>query len=363
MNEKLNWGLFSKYRNELYGFSAIIIMIFHSQVIFSMPGILSTINSLLNCGVEIFLVLSGMCLYFSYTKNSNYNIFIKKRYSRVLIPYFLISFFYWFWRYIIAELKPLDFLHNVSGLSLLVAKNGNSLVIGKPFIWYASFICVMYTLYPLFYKTFFNTKPKKKSINLILLIAASVTVSFFIMFFAKDTYSAIEVASTRVPAFLIGCYLGKAVYNKQAFKPLDFILFFAYIPLRIIVSLVSSSFNVSITNSLLLNRYLGIFLAFTLCFSVVIFLEKLSKAKLIFNPVKKALRFFGEISLELYMTHVMLYNAVLYYYPDIASSLTVRYYKKILIYATILAVSVVLSYIFSIILNKIRGGKNKWIKN
>ena len=74
MKEKLNWGLLSKYRMELFGVAAIMIMIFHCQVLMVLPGWFSLINAHLNSGVEIFLLLSGMGLYYSFSKNNNYKL-------------------------------------------------------------------------------------------------------------------------------------------------------------------------------------------------------------------------------------------------------------------------------------------------
>ena len=54
MKEKLNWGLLSKYRMELFGVAAIMIMIFHSQVLMVLPGWFSLINNHLNSGEIVY---------------------------------------------------------------------------------------------------------------------------------------------------------------------------------------------------------------------------------------------------------------------------------------------------------------------
>jgi peptidoglycan/LPS O-acetylase OafA/YrhL len=47
-------------------------------------------------GVEVFLFLSGMGLYFSYTKNKDTGAFLRKRFIRVLIPYLIYGSVIWF---------------------------------------------------------------------------------------------------------------------------------------------------------------------------------------------------------------------------------------------------------------------------
>ncbi len=69
MDLKFNLNLLTKYRLELMGISAILIILCHSVVEgVKMPLILSYLLSLGNAGVDIFLFLSGMNMYFSLKK-------------------------------------------------------------------------------------------------------------------------------------------------------------------------------------------------------------------------------------------------------------------------------------------------------
>lgn len=342
MKDTLNWGLFSKYRTELYGVATIMIMIFHCQIAFTIPGIIyNTIIKNLNYGVDIFLFLSGICLFFSFSKDNNYGTFIKKRCERTLVPYLLIGLFYWIWKYIIADFSILDFLYNASGLSLILIKSGNLLTIGETDIWYVSFIMLMYAVYPLIFNALHKASPKKKNENFAVMIFVAIALTLFIKAYTPDTYTNSEVYITRIPVFLIGCYFGKAVKEKQKFTVRDYILFFIFIPLKLIISFIIKS------NDIIFHRYLGIFGAFLICFLVVFALEVLSNIKFIIKPAKKVLTFFGRLSLEIYMIHVMLYNILLYYIPDIRTTDVFKYWQKALIYSGILIVSIILSVIFN----------------
>lgn len=93
------WGLLSKYRVELMGFSTIWIILFHgyrNNMIF--PGKLNILNFIFSkgdCGVEIFLLLSGLGLYYSFSKNPDLSCFYKNRIKRVILPYLLVSGGFW----------------------------------------------------------------------------------------------------------------------------------------------------------------------------------------------------------------------------------------------------------------------------
>lgn len=85
-------SLFSKHRQSLMGISAILILLCHaSGNKVMMPHALSIILSRGSWGVDMFLLLSGIGLYYSLDRPSvNIKKWYKNRYSRILIPYFVI---------------------------------------------------------------------------------------------------------------------------------------------------------------------------------------------------------------------------------------------------------------------------------
>lgn len=341
MKESLNWGLLSKYRTELLGVAALMIMVFHCQTLINLPVWFLTINEHLNSGVEIFLLLSGMGLYYSYSKNNNYSHFLKNRVERTLLPYLLVGLFYWIWRYIFAEFNILDFIFNASGFSLLIRKTGDLLTIGKSAFWYVSFVLGLYVIYPVIHNAFNNISKNKKQKNFVFLVLLSVVLTIFIRFYASETYASAETWLTRIPAFLAGCYLGEAIKEKRKFRIYDYILIFVCIPIRVLIALIRPVFD-----DIILSRYLGIFIALFVCFAVAFVLE-LCKC----NLLNKILAFFGKMSLELYLTHCMIYTVVLYYIPDMRITDAIPVFVKVLSYVLVIAVSVVISFVFSKVFN------------
>ena len=97
-----NWQSVSTFRSELMGAAILWIMLFHSKMF---PPIVqhnyignSIVYQLIldgGSGVDIFLFLSGMGIYFSWEKNQNLLSFYKKRVIRILPTYISITGIYW----------------------------------------------------------------------------------------------------------------------------------------------------------------------------------------------------------------------------------------------------------------------------
>ena len=83
--KKFNLDLISYNRNTIYGLSILWIMFFHSSLTFQREWI-NNIKKLGECGVDVFLFVSGISLYFSYTKNQNIKDFYRKRIQRIFLP-------------------------------------------------------------------------------------------------------------------------------------------------------------------------------------------------------------------------------------------------------------------------------------
>lgn len=147
----------SKYKNEIYGISILWIMLFHGIAIAGISysnafPILSPINNIIqygNMGVEIFLVCSGICLYFSFVKNNNLLDFLKKRFARRALPVVLIETLYWAWLCFIdsGKLDVAAFLMRITMIRFWIT--------GDAQIWFVSAIMLFYFLYPYIFAALF----------------------------------------------------------------------------------------------------------------------------------------------------------------------------------------------------------------
>lgn len=97
-----NWQSVSVFRSELMGVAILWIMLFHSKMFPPIAQHNYIGNSIVyqlildgGSGVDIFLFLSGMGIYFSWEKNQNLLSFYKKRVIRILPTYISITGIYW----------------------------------------------------------------------------------------------------------------------------------------------------------------------------------------------------------------------------------------------------------------------------
>ena len=92
MNKYFQLSKISEYRTELMGMSAILILICHSVAYIEMPRILHYVLSLGNIGVDLFLFLFVIRIWFSLTKplKGGVKYWYSNRYIKLLIHYLMV---------------------------------------------------------------------------------------------------------------------------------------------------------------------------------------------------------------------------------------------------------------------------------
>ncbi len=326
-----NFGLFSTYRLELMGISAIFIMICHSQAfckdIFHNSSELNTLFGNIaiqfNIGVDIFLILSGIGLYFAFEKHPKFTSYYLKRIVNVYIPFVVIN---------LIRVIYFDVIKEFTGhKALLFDSTGISFFLGKTLAgWYVLFAMLLYLVYPLIYKCI--KLLEKTKIELLVLIAVIITL-ISVMYIYKDNeiFNTYEIALTRIPVFLAGCYCGRLTFQKKNFGVGFYSIVFSGFVIKCACIYIDDGF---------FNRISSLLSSFTMIYFVLVFFQ--------IAPMF-ILRFFkwlGTFSLELYLTHYCIYKVVYNYSKEL---------RTIWIYLLILAVSLILS----VVLNKI---KSKLIK-
>ena len=94
MNYKFNLSYLSKYRTELMGVSTLLILLCHSIAYIKMPVVLHYAISFSNIGVDFFLFLSGMGLWYSLSSSTTGMAkWYAGRYTKLLVPYFTVLLF------------------------------------------------------------------------------------------------------------------------------------------------------------------------------------------------------------------------------------------------------------------------------
>ena len=292
----LDYSVISRRRNDLFGIAIVSIVIFHfflsCQKAHVHPVLANEYVALIGrVGVPIFLTLSGMGLFFSLSKNYNLKDFYKKRLVRVLIPYFIISVTHYFVRYILIEkLGFAAFLKGVFFIEFFTSKDSQ--------FWFIALILIMYAIYPLLFKIF--RSGKWNFIKLLVVIGLVICMNFLLYKYAKTTYNNISVMLTRIPAFIIGVYLGEKVYNKRAVSWQFWCITILGAAVYIFFSIQNEVLGTPPPSSMVF-KYLETVYGLFLMMVISIVLEAIGSV-----TFSKMCAFFGAMSLELYMIHVSL---------------------------------------------------------
>ena len=196
--------LISKYRTHIMGAAMMWIMWFHSA--FGGGGeILHFIHKIGFYGVDMFLLVSGLGLYFSMRKSKSIGAFYKKRVIRIL-PAYLIVTICWYAFY---KTEPTfgDKLLSVLGINYFRGS-----IFGRPeyFDWFLPTLFVLYLLTPLYDKLFQKAAVKWK----FTLLAMSISPLLCIVFYQLGR-QVLYGSVVRIPVFLLGYWIGWFLYEKK----------------------------------------------------------------------------------------------------------------------------------------------------
>ena len=291
-NDIFNWYNLSKYRNAIYGFSALWIILLHINQYFPDPisefhPIISSFFKAGSIGVDIFLIMSGICLYFSLKKTDGKHLlkFYQRRFTKLFKIYFFICI-PWLIFWTLYNSENFNFFFN---LATIFGKKGGQ-------FWFFHFIAICYLIYPLLYRLI----EKQKSRYIICFIPVYLIILCILNVYFKDFYMNYEIAFTRIVPFLIGVLLGKKVYEKKPIKQKTILLVLLLILLHDCLFIFLQNKNLTAINTTLTRLYLSIFALGTI-FLIDIFFELFRLPKIL-----RFLSWTGKISLETYVVHLIL---------------------------------------------------------
>ena len=327
--------LIGKYRSELMGVAIIWVIMLHGSELYSAVHIplVSTIAKRGNLGVDMFLFLSGFGLWFSLEKNSDTGAFYRRRMKRVLLPYLILALPFWIYNTLHLNAGFSKFLMDYTGVSFVAQ--------GVVTTWYVFLIIVLYLAYPLFYRW-----EKKKGLYAdIVMITVCIVICLVLRKACPSLYNRIEIAITRVPAFLLGSFAARLPQENAkagycflaAYSIMAVVAFFLYIPVK----------HVDSGLSVLLYRFGGIGIALTVMTVFSLFYDLLSRW--IGGWRSKSLQHLGAISLELYLLHIFLRTLLRHNKVGIHASAL----KQSLIWFLTVVAAVVLSSAFHYIYERI----------
>ncbi|MCD8008844.1 MAG: acyltransferase, partial [Clostridiales bacterium] len=137
---ELRWDTLLEYRGIMFGILAVLIVVYHCCEDMLNGGFcpifLKPLAMYGNCGVDAFLVLSGIGLYCSYTKEPSTIRFYKKRGLRVVVPYLIIALPYVIWKDIVLNFSITKFLKDWFLITAFTQENRQC--------WFVALIIIMY---------------------------------------------------------------------------------------------------------------------------------------------------------------------------------------------------------------------------
>lgn len=208
--------LLSKYRTHIMGAAMMWIMFFHSPYSGN-NDFVEFFHKIGFYGVDIFLLVSGLGIYFSMRKSKGALDFYKKRAIRILPVYLLITIcWYLFFK------TDVSFGNVV--LSILGVNYFRGSIYGRPpyFDWFLPTLFALYLLTPLYDKLFQKVTCKWKLTALVSMISPILC-----MIGVWTGRQPLEGTFVRIPDFLIGYCIGWFLYEKKEEKKGSWMVHFA----------------------------------------------------------------------------------------------------------------------------------------
>lgn len=203
MRKNISWNLVSKYRTELMGCSILGIILFHWYENCMIHG--KSINFILhlfslgNRFVEVFLILSGMGLYYSFKKQENIKTFYLRRITKLLPTYLILGIPYWiYFDCFLNKMNIGQVFIDISFISFITEGNRR--------FWFIGLILGLYLFFPIFYKIIYKNVNEWIGVGEILILYFLTTI--LIWKSSPTVYANIEVAWGRIPCFIVGIVLG-----------------------------------------------------------------------------------------------------------------------------------------------------------
>lgn len=295
----IEWAALSRYRGELMGIAILFVILFH--VYLPRHDMFFGLRRMGSVGVDIFFLLSGIGLWFSWTKSESTSsdasclprwkqliVFYVRRFLRVYPAWFVVACIYYGWDYMGAR-KDSTTLVDLFGDILI---NWDFWLHDELHFWYVPAIMILYLFAP-FYMNLILRYPAFRWLP-VLMIMWCVMVQWVGP--VHQAVGHIEIFWSRLPIFFIGINLGAHVKAKETIVSSTWwlvIIVFA-------MSLGTCIYLEQVLHGrfpLFIERMLYIPLTITAVLLLAKLFEKLP------STVNGLLCFIGGLSLEIYLLH------------------------------------------------------------
>lgn len=274
----LNLYVYSKYRTQIMGLAAIMIILCHVRGLdYSQVSYMKKIIWLGNYGVELFLFVSGLGMYHSLNQNDEKLVqWYKRRYLRITIPFVLITTAIYPFRFVLGVYASLpDFLLSITTLEFWLYHRG---------AWYVAMLFPLYLFTPCLVN---ELKSKYKYLIMSVMIIMLLFVSR--VHVENNIICNIQFVLVRIPFYILGIGLAPLVMSKYNLK----------------IRYASAMFMVG----MMIWHYLGVSFGGGI---VIVLLTGFLVNIIVENRiVNKVLTFVGTMSLESYLTNIYLGHIIM----------------------------------------------------
>lgn len=235
MKNRYKLDLINKYRKELMAIASILILIYHTwNSLFPDFSFLKNVESFIvsigEVGVDMFMFLSGMACFYSYSKyKTDTNIkkptleFYKRRIGRVYITFLFVMTIRFILK--VSNWSFIDFIKIITFYS-----DFESSLFVSP--WFCFGIIVFYLFFPIYYHFFIKSKNKIIfSLGAIEIWLAYTLLTTFVIPQRFDLY----YLTNRIPIFILGVLLSYIIKEKDPFYPKNI---FTYSTIQLILGLI-----------------------------------------------------------------------------------------------------------------------------
>lgn len=289
--EQFNLGSISKSRNLLFGIAIILIVLHHLTFKYTEGYIAQAymfVRALGGFGVDIFLFLSAIGLFYSYSKDKLTLAFYCRRIYRIFPTYLLVAIPWFIYEDILQKGNWNKFIGHITTLQYWIDGSG---------YWYVSAILLIYLFYPILYK-FLYYRDESSKISFIKVFIFYIFFILYLYLLFPTYFSAIGQSISRFPIFLMGMYFAPFVKNAVCFSKtkayvLCFISFIAGILFFGYLALKGANYAYSFW-----GRLSYVFVAIPIIIFVSYFFGENSN-----NSLKRFVAFLGSITLEIYLTN------------------------------------------------------------
>ncbi len=301
----VDFGELSRYRGELMGLAILFVVLFHV----GMPShyFFYPLRRLGNVGVDMFLFVSGMGLWFSWSKmrwnpsgmssvaalsmREALARFFSRRYLRIYPVWLLVASVFYIGHY--AESPGSGYSPDIPNLLANVLFNWSFWRIDDLTFWYVPATMMLYTFAP-FYMEIIRRAPSFRWLPLAFVVFAAMVNYVPVI---HNSVGHIEIFFSRIPIFLIGINVGEWVREGKTLDKWS---------MAMALLLFILSLWLCLRLEYIGHRRFPLFMERMVYIPLTVSALLLECKLLVVAPhvLKKTLAFLGTISLEIYLIHI-----------------------------------------------------------